>query len=82
MRAFLSKGQRYGIQSVLPILIVGFCGIAVSVGAWYMLFQFETRTAVREFDSRAANQATILENGIDDYWDELYAVRALFKVKR
>jgi len=44
-----------------------------------MASKSETRAAIQAFDSRAANQATILKNGIDDYWDELYAVQDLFK---
>ena len=44
-----------------------------------MASKLETRAAIREFDSRAANQATILQNGIEDYWDELYAVQDLFE---
>ncbi len=79
MRVLPSKEQWCGIRSFVPILIMGLCGIAMSVGAWYMLSQSETRAAIREFNSRAANQASILENGIDDYWDELYAVQALFR---
>ena len=43
-----------------------------------MASKSETRAAIQEFDSRANNQATILQNGIDDYWSELYAVQALF----
>ena len=79
MRVLPSKEQWYGIRSFVPILIMGLCGIAMSVGAWYMLSQSENRAAIREFNGRAANQASILENGIDDYWDELYAVQALFR---
>ena len=79
MRTLLSKRQWRAIRSFASVLIVGFCGIAMSVGTWYMLSQAETRTAIREFDSRSANQAAVLEDEINGYWDELYAVQDLFK---
>ena len=43
----------------MPILIVGFCGIAIamSVGTWYMLSQYETRSAIRKFERRTSNWA-------------------------
>ena len=44
-----------------------------------MMAKSETRAAIQEFDDRAKNQAAVLENGIDEYWDELYAVQDLFK---
>jgi diguanylate cyclase (GGDEF)-like protein len=42
------------------------------------LFTTENRAFVQEFDSRAHNQATILQAGVHDYWDQLYALKALF----
>ena len=74
---FNAKNWRLS-RDLAPVLMVGACGVALSVGTWYMMAQSETRAAIQEFDSRANNQAIILENGIDDYWDELYAVRDLF----
>jgi len=50
----------------------------VSIFAWYLLFNAEDQAFVQEFDSRARNQAIILQSGINDYWDKLYAVKALF----
>ena len=78
MRAFFSIERLQALRHFAPALIVGICGLVMSVGTWYAMVQSETHAAVQEFDSRANNQAIILENGIDDYWDELYAVRALF----
>src|SRR5579863_3733317 len=67
------------VWNLAPVVLVGACGFALSVGASYMASKSETRATIREFDSRAANQATILQNGIEDYWDELYAVQDLFE---
>ena len=44
-----------------------------------MMAKSETRAAIQEFDGRADNQAAVLENGINEYWSELYAVQDLFK---
>lgn len=66
------------IRHVAPALTVGVLGVIVSVLAWYLTSTTETRAFVQEFDSRAHNQAIILQDGIDDYWDKLYAVKALF----
>ena len=63
------------IRHVAPALTVGVLGVIVSVLAWYLTSTTETRAFVQEFDSRAHNQAIILQDGIDDYWDKLYAVK-------
>ena len=65
------------IRDVAPILTIGILGVLVSAFAWYLLFTTENRAFVQEFDSRAHNHATILQSGINDYWDKLYAVKAL-----
>jgi diguanylate cyclase (GGDEF)-like protein len=61
-----------------PAVLVGACGFALSAGASYVASKSETRAVIQEFDSRANNKAIVLQNGIDDYWSELYAVQALF----
>src|ERR1700751_4478576 len=67
-----------GIRHVAPVLIVGIVGAAVSLAAWYLTVAAEHRAFLQEFSNRANNQAVALQNGIGDYWDELYAVRDLF----
>lgn len=67
------------VRNLAPIVLVGACGLTVSVGASYMMAKSETSAAIQEFDGRADNQAAVLENGINDYWNELYAVQDLFK---
>jgi len=66
------------IRDVAPILTIGILGVLVSAFAWYLLFTTENRAFVQEFDSRAHNQAIILQNGVTDYWDQLFATKALF----
>jgi diguanylate cyclase (GGDEF)-like protein len=66
------------IRRFAPVLIVGIVGITVSVAIWYLTFVSENRAFTQEFGSRANNQATILQNGVNNFWDKLYAVRAFF----
>jgi diguanylate cyclase (GGDEF)-like protein len=61
-----------------PMIAVGLVGVAVSVSIWSLMRASENRTFSQELTSRADNQANILQNGIDDYWDRLYAARAFF----
>jgi diguanylate cyclase (GGDEF)-like protein len=61
-----------------PILTIGLVGIVVSVTLWYLAAASEKRSFELEFAGRAANQAIILQSGIGDFWDKLYAIRALF----
>src|SRR5664279_5680013 len=65
-------------RHLAPILTVVMLGITASIGVWYQTFASENRTFVQAFDSRAHNQAIILQNGVSDYWDQLYALQALF----
>jgi diguanylate cyclase (GGDEF)-like protein/PAS domain S-box-containing protein len=62
-----------------PVHTVAAVGIAASLAVWYLAFSAEQRATVQEFNARANNQAITMDNGIDDYWDELYAVQALIE---
>ena len=62
-----------------PAHTVAIIGVAASVAVWYLAFFQERRAMVEEFNGRANNQAIVMENGIDDYWDKLYSVRALLE---
>ena len=79
MKRFFSTQHRLRIRYFAPVLIVAIVGLAASVAVWYLAFSAEQRATVEEFNARANNQAITLDNGVDDYWDELYAVRALFE---
>ena len=75
---FRKEENKRRIWHFAPILTVGIVGVVVSISVWYLTAASENRAFVQEFAGRANNQAIILQNGIDDYWDKLYAVRALF----
>ena len=62
-----------------PVHTVALVGIAASLAVWYLAFSAEQRATVQEFNARASNQAITMDNGIDNYWDELYAVQALIE---
>ena len=78
MRALFSVEKWRDMRYLAPALMVGICGLVMSVSTWYVMAEAETRAAVFEFDSRAENRTVVLKNGIGNYWDELYALRALF----
>jgi CHASE1-domain containing sensor protein len=78
MRGLFQKENWHRIWDIAPVLTVGIIGVAASIFFWYLTFASENRAFVQEFDGQANNQAIILQNGIDEYWDKLYAVRALF----
>ena len=71
--------MKYGrwIRQIAPILSVAILGIAVSIAAWHQTVASEDRTAELEYARRSDNQANVLQSGIDEYWEKLFAVRAL-----
>jgi diguanylate cyclase (GGDEF)-like protein len=62
----------------VPVLAVAIVSVAVPISIWYLMRASENRAFILDFSSRAANQASVLQNGVDDYGDRLYALRALF----
>ena len=70
------------IQHFAPVLTVGIVGVAVSILVWYLTVASENRAFWQDFPGRAANQATILQNGIDNSWGPLFAVQAFFNSSR
>ena len=69
------------LRYLAPVLAVGFVGVAVSIAIWYLMLAAENRASVQEFLSRADNQGSALQNGLNEYGDRLYAVRSLFDAK-
>jgi diguanylate cyclase (GGDEF)-like protein len=82
MRRSISMENTHRIRQLAPVLAVGIIGVAASISVWYLALAAENRALAQELDARAGNQATVLQNGIDDYWDKLYAVRSLFDSSR
>ena len=63
----------------VPTLIIGVVGLFVTLGVWHLTTTAETRAREIEFFGRANNQRTLLQNGIADYGNKLYAIRAFFE---
>jgi len=57
---------------------VGIVGVVASIAVWALMVTAENRIFAAEYTHRADNQANVLQNGISNYLDKLYAVRALF----
>ena len=70
--------NRQRIWQVAPVLIASAVGIVASIAVWRQTVASEDRTFALEYAQRADNQANVLQNGISNYLDKLYAVRALF----
>jgi EAL domain-containing protein (putative c-di-GMP-specific phosphodiesterase class I) len=70
-RLFNTKFWRL-VRHFAPAHLVAIVGIAASVAVWYLVFSAEQRAMIQEFNGRANNLATIMESGVNDYWDELY----------
>jgi diguanylate cyclase (GGDEF)-like protein len=69
------------IRDHAPVLAAGIVGFVVSVSIWYLMIALGDRAFIQEFSERAQNQVHTLQSGIDDYWDRLYALRALFETQ-
>jgi diguanylate cyclase (GGDEF)-like protein/PAS domain S-box-containing protein len=67
---------RRRIWHFAPVLVVGIVGVTATIAVWYLTHVSENRTFTQEFENRASNQANILQNGVDDFWVKLYALRA------
>lgn len=79
MKRLLDGDFWLGVRHFAPAHTAAIIGVAASVAVWYLAFSTEHRAMVDEFYARANNQTITMENGIDNYWDELYAVRALLE---
>jgi diguanylate cyclase (GGDEF)-like protein/PAS domain S-box-containing protein len=66
------------IRDVAPALIAGIVSVGASIAVWSLTVGSENRTFALEYAQRANNQANVLQNGIINYLDKLYSVRALF----
>src|ERR1700719_3407309 len=66
----------------LPPFMAAVIGVALSIGAWLLVSQWENRVGMREFHFVAENQSGILQNGINQYLSRLVALRALFESSR
>jgi diguanylate cyclase (GGDEF)-like protein len=78
MGRYLSLTHWMRLPPWVPTIAVGLLGIFVTIGVWHLTVLAENRAREMEFSSRANNHRMLLQNGINDYWEKLYALRALF----
>jgi diguanylate cyclase (GGDEF)-like protein/PAS domain S-box-containing protein len=67
------------VSHILPALVVGLLGLTLSFLAWSVFFHLENRQATLEFNSRAESHTLILQRGLNEYVDDVEAIRALFE---
>lgn len=79
MWIFVGKEIQRWLTHVALVPLVAIVGVAATVSIWYLTAVSEDRAVLREFSNRANNQAVLLQSGINNYWDKLYATRALFE---
>ena len=54
-------------------------GVAISLAAWFAVLQRENRLADQEFSARSVDHFLILQNGINQYINDISALRAAFQ---
>jgi CHASE1-domain containing sensor protein len=62
---------------LLPIFATAVMGAALSIATYYAVTVREERAAAQEFIVRASNVASALQSGLNGYFDEVVALRAL-----
>ena len=63
----------------VPSIGAAVIGLALTFSAWYAVHQRENRLAHQEFDARADDHFLVLQNGIDQYINDVSALRAAFE---
>lgn len=70
---------RHHIRHRAPMLMIAVLGIALSITSWYIVSSLEDRTSAAEFNLRANNVAAALQNGVNESFSKIFALRALFE---
>jgi diguanylate cyclase (GGDEF)-like protein len=66
-------------RPLVPTFAVALAGLALSAIAWLAISQREDEQAALELQARAKDHALILQEGIDDYVEEIATLRAFFQ---
>lgn len=61
-----------------PLLGAACLGIAVAVCAWFAVAVWEERLAKAKFNDVAGDYASVLQSGLDGYFDKLRDLRAFY----
>ena len=65
-------------RHVVPIVTTALLGAVLSVVTWFVVSRWEDRTTELEFSARTSNVALILQAGMNEYFNKVLALRALF----
>jgi diguanylate cyclase (GGDEF)-like protein len=66
-------------RHVFPIFATALMGVIMSMSAWWVVFRWEDRAAELEFNARASNMSLLLQAGVNEYFNKIVALRALFE---
>jgi diguanylate cyclase (GGDEF)-like protein len=69
-------------QHRVPTLTITVLGTALSIAGWAIISSLEDRTSAAEFNSRASNMAAALQNGVNEGFTKIFALRAFFETSR
>jgi len=75
LRGSAWRGRPYAI----PTIATGVVGLLLTISVWFAVSFHEDRVAALELEAVAGNHALVLQNGINEYTDDLAAVQALFQ---
>jgi diguanylate cyclase (GGDEF)-like protein len=67
------------VRPLVPTFAVALAGLALSAVAWLAISHREDQQAQRELQARAKDHALSLQEGIDDYVEEIATLRAFFQ---
>src|SRR5258708_4732322 len=67
------------VRHLVPTLAVGLVALLLSGSAWLAVSHREDQQAELELQTRAKGHELILQEGIDDYLEEIAALRAFFQ---
>ena len=70
-----SRHARYFV----PMFAAALVGLTLSGSAWFAALRQEDRLAEQELQERAKGLALLLQHGVDEYLDQIAALRALFQ---
>jgi diguanylate cyclase (GGDEF)-like protein len=74
------RDWRHGqVGHLSTAITVATIGTMLSIGAWFLVFAWESWAAEAEFHSRANNNAILLQAGITESFNRVVALRAAFE---
>lgn len=73
-----STNKRPSLTHIWPLAVVAIFGLVIATAAWVAASDWEERLARAKFNDVAGDYATVLQNGLDHYVSDIYAVRAFY----